>query len=175
MWSLRGWGSPAEHQRWCRGDCKESNTFSSLSEQCGCKQWFLGRTRSLTPHQVAFEVVMSMFVDEAGTPKTFSTPKWIRIFSVLCKEESRGQKYAKATHKGRKGRVIHHPKQIIATQHIELEPRPDGQGCVEAGNLYIPRYKNKQNLNPSATLSYKQDLHINFTKTHGQIKLPLLR
>jgi len=46
--------------------------------------------------------------------------------------------------------VIHHPKQMIATQHMELEPRPDGQVSAKAGNLYIPTYKTKKSLNCSA-------------------------
>lgn len=70
--------------------------------------------------------------------------------------------------------MIHHPKQMIATQHMELEPRPDGQVCTEAENLYIPTYKNKQSLNYSAVFPYKQGLYISSTKTNGQIKFALL-
>ena len=156
------------------GVCKESNTFSSLPGQSEHKQWFLGRTMSLTPHQVAFEVVVSMFEEKVGAPKTISTQKWIPVFPVLWKEDYRGQKHAEAPHKGRKLRVIHHPKQMIPTQHMELEPRPEGQVCAEAGNLYIPTYKNKQSLNHSAVFPYKQGLYNSSTKTNRQITFPLL-
>lgn len=115
-----------------------------------------------------------MFGEKARAPKTISKQKWIQIFPVLWQEDGRGQKDAEAPRKGRKGRVIHHPKQMIATQHMELEPRPDGQVCAEAGNLYIPMYKNKQNLNHSVVFPHKQGLYISSTKVNGQIKFPLL-
>lgn len=45
------------------------------------------------------------------------------------------------TKKWRKGKVIHHPKQMIATQHTELDLRPDWQVCAEAGNLLFLHMK----------------------------------
>lgn len=72
----RGWTLPG----WAPGMMKgseESNTFSSFPGQSECKQWFSGRTKSLTPHQIAFEVVVSMFGEKA---KSIATQKFCRLF-----------------------------------------------------------------------------------------------
>jgi len=72
------------------GICKESNAFSSLPGQSECEQWFLGRTISLAPRQVGFDVVVRTSGDKAGASKVICMQKWIPVFPVLWEEDGRG-------------------------------------------------------------------------------------